>query len=376
MVGRTLGHYRVVRELGAGGMGRVFVAEDQRLKRQVALKVLPPGMADDPDRRERFQRKAEAIASLDHPNIVTAYSIETAAPDSPGDAEAIPFITMQLVDGKTLDRIVPPSGLPLERFFKLALPLADALSAAHRKGITHRDLKPSNIMVGSKGRVWILDFGLAKFHETEAHGGETSATALTREGTVVGTAPYMSPEQASGRAVDPRSDVFSLGIIFHEILTGRRPFRGDTRADIVSSILRDAPESVSDMRPDLPPRLGRIVRKCLEKSQDDRYQVAREVFSDLEDLTQDSAPDGSGRAAPSGGTRASREPASGSGSRTAVAPLQALPGGAAVRQPVRRSGAGLLWSRPRGRHQRGPRQDLGPVPHFADDDAALRGEDG
>ena len=205
-------------------MGLVFAAEDQRLKRQVALKVLLPGMADDPVRRERFQREAEAIAALDHPNIVTVYSIETAAPDSPEDAEPIPFITMPLVDGKTLDRMIAPTGLPLARFFKLALPLADALGAAHRKGITHRDLKPGNIMVGPEGRVWILDFGLAKFHEAESgtgmdRGGETSATALTDEGTVVGTARYMSPEQASGRAVDPRSDVFSLGIIFHEILT-------------------------------------------------------------------------------------------------------------------------------------------------------------
>ena len=319
MVGRSLGHYRVLRELGAGGMGLVFAAEDQRLKRQVALKVLLPGMADDPVRRERFQREAEAIAALDHPNIVTVYSIETAAPDSPEDAEPIPFITMQLVDGKTLDRMIAPTGLPLARFFKLALPLADALGAAHRKGITHRDLKPGNIMVGPEGRVWILDFGLAKFHEAESgtgmdRGGETSATALTDEGTVVGTARYMSPEQASGRAVDPRSDVFSLGIIFHEILTGRRPFRGDTRAEVISSILRDVPESVSDLRRELPPRLGRIVRKCLEKAPNDRYQVARDVHSELEDLRQDSEPDGMARAALSGGAPASRGPASDSGS--------------------------------------------------------------
>ena len=320
MVGRSLGHYRVVRELGAGGMGQVFVAEDQRLKRQVALKVLPPGMADDPDRRERFQREAEAIAALDHPNIVTVYSIEAAAPDSPEDAETIPFITMQLVEGKTLDRLISPTGLPLARFFKLALPLADALSAAHRKGITHRDLKPSNIMVGPEDKVWILDFGLAKFHDVESgagvrRGGETSVTSLTNEGTVVGTAPYMSPEQASGRAVDSRSDVFSLGIIFHEILTGRRPFRGDTRAEVVSSILRDAPESISDLRRELPPRLGRIVRKCLEKAPDDRYQVARDIYSELEDLRQDSEPDGRARAALSGSAPRSRGPASDSGSR-------------------------------------------------------------
>jgi serine/threonine protein kinase/tetratricopeptide (TPR) repeat protein len=326
MVGQSLGHYRIVRELGAGGMGQVYAAEDSRLKRQVALKVLPPGLADDPDRRQRFQREAEAIAALDHPNIVTIYSIESAALEAADDAEPIPFITMQLVEGKTLDQLMPAGGMPLPRFFELALPLSDALSAAHCRGISHRDLKPGNIMVG-EGRVWILDFGLAKFHEHEgldgAFGrGATAATALTGEGAVLGTLPYMSPEAASGRAVDARSDIFSLGIIFHEILTGRRPFRGETSAELVSALLRDTPESVSDLRGELPPRMGRIVRKCLEKAPDDRYQTARELHTDLADLRLDSDPGGKVVAASSRRTSGSRGLASESPSRPLSIPAK------------------------------------------------------
>lgn len=293
MLGQSLGHYRIVHELGAGGMGQVFAAEDTKLKRLVALKVLPPEVANDPDRRQRFQREAEAIAALDHPNIVTIYSIETATPESPDDAKPIQFITMQLVEGKTLGELIPQKGMPLERFLEMALPLADALSAAHRKGITHRDLKPSNIMVGEDGRVWILDFGLAKLHQADA-GTETSISdeahteGLTRDGTVLGTAPYLSPELAKGLAVDSRSDIFSLGIVFHEILSGRRPFHGNTVAELVSAILRDTPDSVSDLRGELPPRLGRIVHRCLRKTPDDRYQTARDLHSDLKDLRQES----------------------------------------------------------------------------------------
>jgi non-specific serine/threonine protein kinase len=290
---RFLGHYQIVRELGAGGMGQVFAAVDTKLKRQVALKILPPEVADDPDRRQRFQREAEAIAALDHPNIVTIYSIETAAPEPPDDAEPIHFITMQLIEGKTLGELIPENGLPLERFLQMALPVADALDAAHRRGITHRDLKPSNIMVGKDGRVRILDFGLAKSHQVDV-GTEVSISdddhteGLTRDGTILGTAPYMSPEQAKGLAVDSRTDIFSLGIIFHEILSGRRPFQGDTPIELVSAILRDTPESVCELSRELPPRLGRIVHRCLEKTPDIRYQTARDLHSDLKDLRRES----------------------------------------------------------------------------------------
>ncbi len=305
MLNQSLGHYRIVRELGAGGMGQVFAAEDTKLKRQVALKILPPEVADDADRRQRFQREAEAIAALDHPNIVTIYSVETATPEQPDDAEPVHFITMQLVEGKTLGELIPKEGLPLGRFLQIVLPLADALSAAHRKGITHRDLKPANIMVSDDGRIRILDFGLAKLHQA-AVGTEVSINdeahteALTREGTVMGTAPYMSPELAKGLAVDSRSDIFSLGIIFHEILSGRRPFEGDTVAELISAILRDTPEAVSELSSELPAGLGRIVHRCLEKRPDDRYQTARDLHSDLEDLREESETSPGALAAASG----------------------------------------------------------------------------
>jgi len=292
VIGQSLGHYQIVRELGAGGMGQVFAAEDTKLKRQVALKILPPEVADDPDLRERFQREAEAIAALDHPNIVTVYSIETAN-GTADEARPINFITMQLIEGKTLEELIPQGGLPLERFLEIAMPLADALSAAHRKDITHRDLKPGNIMIGKDGRARILDFGLAKLHRaedgTEVSGSDEAKTeGLTRDGVVLGTAPYMSPEQAKGLAVDSRTDIFSLGIIFHEILSGRRPFQGDTLSELISAILRDTPESVSELSRELPPRLGRIVHRCLEKTPDVRYQTARDLHSDLKDLRQES----------------------------------------------------------------------------------------
>jgi serine/threonine protein kinase/tetratricopeptide (TPR) repeat protein len=324
ILGRSLGHYRIVRDLGAGGMGQVFVAEDTRLKREVALKILPAGMADNPDRRERFQREAEAVAALSHPNIVTIHSIETATPDLPPGAQPVTFITMQLVEGRTLADVIPPGGLPLPRFLELALPLADALSAAHRKGIIHRDLKPGNVMVGADGRVWVLDFGLAKVHPN-GDGASwpdelTEPTALTHDGAILGTAPYMSPELASGLSVDNRSDIFSLGIVFHEMLSGRRPFLGNTTAELVSAILRDTPDSVSDLRRELPPRVGRIVRRCLEKRPDDRYQAARDLHADLADLKLDSDADGPRPGRPSPETRG---PAS--APRSKALPLPAKP---------------------------------------------------
>ncbi len=298
-------------------MGEVYRAEDTKLKRQVALKILPPEVADDPDRLQRFQREAEAIAALDHPNVVTVHSLESATLKRPKGAESdsleetVHFITMQLVDGKTLGELIPRNGLPLERFLALALPLTDALSAAHRKGVTHRDLKPANIMVGEDGRVRILDFGLAKLHQVE--GAEVSidqeadTEALTRDGTVLGTAPYMSPEQTKGLALDSRTDIFSLGVIFHEILSGRRPFQGDTLAQLVSAILRDTPEPVGELSSsDLPPRLSRIVHRCLQKMPDDRYQTARDLHSDLEDLREEF------ETMPGAVTAASGQPSSGS----------------------------------------------------------------
>jgi non-specific serine/threonine protein kinase len=326
LLGQTLGHYRIVRQLGAGAMGQVYAAEDTRLKREVALKVLPSDVASDPHRRQRFQREAEAIAALDHPNIVTIYSIEVATPGeevaTPAEsaaAEPIHFITMQLVEGKTLKHELPRQGLSLERFFEIVLPLVDALRAAHEKGVIHRDLKPGNIMVGEDGRVRILDFGLAKLQRGVAEadvtidGQAADADALTCAGTVLGTAPYLSPEVAKGLAADARSDLSSVGIIFYELLTGRRPFQGDTAAEMISSILRDIPEPVSELRPELPPRLDRIVARCLEKRPDARYQTARDLHAELASLADETSSPGGARAR----RRASGEPSPAASDRVA-----------------------------------------------------------
>ena len=278
IVGGTLSHYKILAKIGAGGMGEVFLAEDCKLHRRVALKILPPALASDPSRRDRFEREAKAVAALNHPNIVTIHSID--------DADGIRFLTMELVEGERLDQIVPDGGLPLDRFFAVAVPLADALGAAHARGITHRDLKPGNIMITGDWRVKVLDFGLAKFRQEAREAAWTeSPTALpTLEGHVVGTVPYMSPEQVQGRSVDHRSDIFSLGVVLYELATGRRPFDGHSSADLMSAILRDAPPPVTEQRSDLPHHLSRIIRRCLEKDPHRRYQVTEDLRNDLEDL--------------------------------------------------------------------------------------------
>ena len=227
-----LGHYTIVQKLGSGGMGEVYLAEDTRLGRKVALKTLLPEVAMDSERRARFEREARAVAAINHPNIVTLYSIV-----SEGEVH---FLTMELVTGQTLSKVIPTGGLPLKRFFAIALPLTDAIRAAHDHGITHRDLKPENVMVTDDGRVKVLDFGLAKLRP-RAFDADEDTRALSDErtlrGQVLGTLAYMSPEQAEGRELDHRSDVFSLGIMLHQMLTGRRPFGGGSTASIVSSPL-------------------------------------------------------------------------------------------------------------------------------------------
>jgi TolB-like protein/Tfp pilus assembly protein PilF len=273
--GSQLGAYRIVGSLGAGGMGEVYRAHDPRLARDVALKVLPPDMAGDPSRLERFTREARAIAALNHPHIITIYSTE--------EAEGVRFLTMELVEGQSLDALIPPAGLELGRFLELALPLADALTAAHQKQITHRDLKPANVMVASDGRVKVLDFGLARVSGPlpSQHTIEVTRPVLTSEGTIVGTMPYMSPEQIEGRPLDHRTDLFSLGVMFHEMLTGARPFGGESSPQLMSSILRDTSSSVSDIRPDVPDTLSRLIHRCLEKRPDDRVQTARDIYNEL-----------------------------------------------------------------------------------------------
>ena len=282
MIGENLLHYRILSKLGQGGMGEVYLALDTKLERRVALKLLPPEIADQARRWERFVRETRAVAALNHPNIVTIYAVE--------EAEGKHFFTMELVSGETLDRLIPPRGLPMARFFELAIPLTTALAAAHATGITHRDFKPENVMVGRDGRVKVLDFGMAKRTDTE---GQHEGT-LTEEGTVVGTARYMSPEQASGQPLDHRTDIFSLGIVLFEMATGSYPFRGKNSIQVLSSILRDTPPRPTELRQGISTRLGELIERCLEKEPADRPASAEELCRELELLraeTQEAPPD-------------------------------------------------------------------------------------
>ncbi|MCZ6649229.1 MAG: protein kinase, partial [Acidobacteria bacterium] len=282
MVGKELLHYKVMDRIGKGGMGEVYAAEDSKLHRLVALKVLPPDLAGDHERRVRFEREAQVIAALNHPNIVTVFSVEKA--------EGIHFLTMELVQGKTLGEFIDDQGMPLTRILELATPLADALAAAHDKGILHRDLKPDNIMVGDDGRLKVLDFGLAKLRKdiaTDASGTQLPTASVTGEGRIVGTAAYMSPEQAEGKSLDARSDIFSLGIILYEMATGRRPFAGDTAMSTLSAIIREEPQSVTDLNRALPRYLGRVIKRCLAKDPQRRYGNAREVYNELLGLREE-----------------------------------------------------------------------------------------
>ena len=278
MIGKTLSHYTIIKKLGEGGMGEVYLAEDARLKRKVALKILPSDMASDPERLARFKREAETVASLNHPNIVTLHSVE--------EADGIHFLTMEWVEGQTLSDMISRGPLTVERVFSIAIPMADALASAHGKGIMHRDLKPANVMVNDESRVKILDFGLAKFHlgAVDEEDKEAPTQALTTEGLAIGTVPYMSPEQVRGETVDQRTDIFSMGIVLYEMVAGKRPFEGKSGADLVSAILRDRPPSVTELKADLPHQLGRLIQRCLEKDPERRFQTAKDVRNELEVL--------------------------------------------------------------------------------------------
>ncbi len=297
MIGRTLAHYEILDRLGKGGMGEVYLALDRKLDRKVALKVLPPELASDPELVERFEREAKTVAALNHPNIVTLHSVE--------EAGGVRFLTMERVEGEGLDRKIPRGGLPLERFFELAVPLVAAVATAHESGVTPRDLKPANLMVTHDGRLKVLDFGLAKLRERPASPAmEAPTEALTREGLVVGTVPYMSPEQLQGGTIDSRSDIFSLGIILYEMLTGRRPFAGKSSAEVISALLRDTPTPVEELRPRAPRQLARLVRRCLEKDAAQRLQSARDLLIELEEVRRESERD----ATAAGGTETRAAP--------------------------------------------------------------------
>ncbi|MGD8896787.1 MAG: protein kinase [Acidobacteriota bacterium] len=276
--GTRLGPYEILEPLGAGGMGEVYRARDPRLKRDVALKVLPEDLASEPERLERFEREAQTLAALNHPHIVTIFSVE--------EAENLRFLTMELVEGTTLTRATPRGGFPLSRVFPIAIQLTEAVNAAHEKGIIHRDLKPGNVMVMEEDRVKVLDFGLAKLREGVRGAADTQSPTepATGPGRILGTAPYMSPEQIQGKALDHRSDVFSLGVILYQMATGERPFGGETFAEVASSILRDTPRPVTELRSDLPRDVARLVKHCLEKEPKRRFQTVLDLRNELEEL--------------------------------------------------------------------------------------------
>ncbi|HET8675204.1 MAG TPA: serine/threonine-protein kinase [Blastocatellia bacterium] len=281
--GQSIGHYKVMALLGAGGMGEVYLAEDTRLGRRVALKLLPAQLTTEPDRLPRFEREARAASSLNHPNIITIHEV--------GQIEGTHFIITEFIEGKTLRQQMAAARLRLQEALDVAIQVASALEAAHKAGIIHRDIKPENIMLRPDGFVKVLDFGLAKLTESQpsAHGAETPTLARvqTKTGLVMGTVTYMSPEQARGLAVDARSDIFSLGAVIYEMVAGRVPFEGATTSDVIVSILEREPEPLSPHDPGVPAELERIVKKALTKDREERYQLVKDLLIDLRNLNQE-----------------------------------------------------------------------------------------
>lgn len=278
MVTQKILHYQLLEKIGAGGMGEIYKAQDSRLNRLVAVKILSPNLSPDPERRRRFFQEAQAASALNHPNIITLYDII-----SEGDLQCI---VMEYIAGKTLRELIPHNGLPAAQALQYGAQIASALTAAHAAGIIHRDLKPSNIMVTSTGLIKVLDFGLAKWIDVGLSGQSseqqsTVEAALTREGSIIGTVSYMSPEQAEGKHVDARSDIFSFGDVLYEMVTGKRAFEGRSGISTLSSILRDDVRPIYESAPDVPPLLEQIILRCLPKDPAARWQSMKEIESAL-----------------------------------------------------------------------------------------------
>ena len=273
MIGKTLGHYQVTAKLGEGGMGEVYRARDEHLDRDVALKVLPPGMLADETARRRFRREAEALSRLNHAHIATVHDFDSS--------DGIDFLVMEYVPGQTLSQHIAGRPLPEKEVATLGSDVAAALEEAHERGVVHRDLKPANIIVSPKGRVKVLDFGLAQLSGTAA---DVEQTTTRSESGFEGTLPYMAPEQVRGEAIDARTDVYALGVVLYEMATGRRPFDDTQTGRLTDAILHAPLTPPTELQPGLNPELERIISKCLERDPENRYQSAKEVAIDLRRL--------------------------------------------------------------------------------------------
>src|SRR6202140_2607689 len=271
--GTKFGPYEIQSLLGAGGMGEVYRALDTRLQRTVAIKVLPAHLSSNPELHARFVQEAKSISGLQHPNICVVHDV--------GSQDGVDFMVMEYVAGQTLDKLIPTGGMAADQAIRYAIQIADALARAHAAGIVHRDLKPANIMVDESGLVKVLDFGLAKLAASATGREDATITMATTPGMIVGTMAYMSPEQAEGKAIDARSDIFSFGSVFYEMLTARKAFQGQSSAALLSAVMRDDPKPLSEVSRDVPPEVRRIVARCLKKDPAARYALGAELAHEL-----------------------------------------------------------------------------------------------